>query len=245
MNNHVIGFSVSVLLHSALLLLVLALAPPAPRMQKVVPLTLAMFETRPAVSPPENVAPPSYRHSPARAVRKPKAPRDTKPAVADLAPARPPTTEESPPTRADAKPSVPDPIPASPPSEPAAPPAPEESPPTVARAAEPAITSAVSPPDPNAMARYADALTGVIARHRSYPRQAQRRGWQGQVELQLHIAPDGRLVDAQVSRSSGFDVLDRQALEMARLARPLPEPPAPLRRKEFTVLVPVMFRLGG
>lgn len=217
MNNHLIGFSVSALLHGGVAFLVLGFAPLPPPVQKAVPLTLAMFEATPAVvqPTPKSVAVPARQPAPKRTVRKPKA-----------------------------EPPKPAPKPALPRLEPAPPP--EEPPPPVALAAEPVVTApAAAPPDPNAMASYADRLASLLARHRSYPRQAQLRGWQGQVELQLHIAPDGRLVDAQVSRSSGFEPLDRQALKMARLARPLPQPPEALRSKEFTVLVPVVFRLGS
>src|SRR5690606_29548227 len=117
--------------------------------------------------------------------------------------------------------------------------------PPVARA-EPVPPAAPSAePNPTALAQYAQALADVIARHRAYPRQAQMRGWQGEVELALEIGADGRLRDAQVRRSSGFEALDRQALEMARRARPLPPPPPGLQRRDFVVLVPVVFRLGS
>jgi protein TonB len=53
----------------------------------------------------------------------------------------------------------------------------------------------------------------------SYPRLARARGWQGATDVELTILADGRVDDASVSRSSGFDVLDRAALEVARRSR--------------------------
>lgn len=232
MNNHLIGFSVSALLHGGVALLVLAAAPPPPPAEKVLPLAMRMFEIKPAAvaPPPKAVAVPV----PKRVARKPKAkpePKATPPAPRSEPPPMSLAKKEAPPTP---KPEV---------ARVEPPPAPE-APPSVALA-EPPPAPAAEPPDPSAMARYADALASLIARHRSYPRMAQLRGWQGEVELELRIAPDGRLVDAQVSRSSGFDALDRHALKMARLARPLPQPPEALRSRQFTVLVPVVFRLGS
>ena len=46
-----------------------------------------------------------------------------------------------------------------------------------------------------------------------------------------------------VARSSGFPVLDEQALTMVKGTVPLPEMPAALRGREFAITVPVVFRL--
>jgi TonB family protein len=46
-----------------------------------------------------------------------------------------------------------------------------------------------------------------------------------------------------MANSSGHDVLDRQALVMARRLSSWPLPPDELREREITVLVPVEFRL--
>jgi TonB family protein len=46
-----------------------------------------------------------------------------------------------------------------------------------------------------------------------------------------------------MANSSGHDVLDQQALVMARGLSPWPLPPDELREREITVLVPVEFRL--
>lgn len=46
------------------------------------------------------------------------------------------------------------------------------------------------------------------------------------VELELRLMTNGALVDAKVTRSSGFADLDRSALKAALRASPYPEPPA-------------------
>ena len=90
---------------------------------------------------------------------------------------------------------------------------------------------------------YGESFGRWLARHRSYPRLAQMRGWQGQVEVRVHVAKKGSVIDVVITRSSGFEVLDRQALEMVKLADPLPDLPKSLKGQEFTLDIPITFRL--
>lgn len=265
MNNHAIGFGVSVLLHGGIALLVLAAPSAPPPRERAVPVTLAMFEPAPAApsepppqAPAAEVAPPNVAPVPAPEPEPPQAEEAPPPQAAPprLARTEPPRPRKSKPKRPPPAATRPEPrtvpAPAAPPPPPqtqsvpeAARTPPPEAEPPVARAEPAPPAPAGAPPDPAALAHYAQALAGLIARHRAYPRQAQMRGWQGEVELALEIGADGRLRDAQVRRSSGFEALDRQALEMARRARPLPPPPPALQRRDFVVLVPVVFRLGS
>ncbi len=69
------------------------------------------------------------------------------------------------------------------------------------------------------------------------------RGWQGIVRVELQIDATGNVTSTTIAESSGFEILDKQALEMVRKASPLPLPPESLRGKEFTIVVPVSFKL--
>ncbi len=55
-----------------------------------------------------------------------------------------------------------------------------------------------------------------------YPAEARRKGQEGTVVLRVIIEPDGRVAGATVARSSGFELLDRAALDAARVWRFLP-----------------------
>lgn len=46
-----------------------------------------------------------------------------------------------------------------------------------------------------------------------YPRAARRRGWEGTVYLAVRIAPEGEVIAAEITQSSGFELLDQAALE--------------------------------
>ena len=99
--------------------------------------------------------------------------------------------------------------------------------------------------DNNALAQYGQSLSEWLARQQRYPRLAEMRGWEGEVRLHLRIARKGALVDVQISRSSGYDVLDRSALQLVQGAA-LPPPPANLalgNEETLDITVPVHYRL--
>jgi protein TonB len=83
----------------------------------------------------------------------------------------------------------------------------------------------------------------VDANHR-YPRIARERRWQGLVKMRVQFLPGGQVGQVSILSSSGFPVLDETALDMVRTAD-LPRAPDGLRSREFTVDVPVLFRLRG
>lgn len=59
-----------------------------------------------------------------------------------------------------------------------------------------------------------------LSRYLSYPPLARTRGWQGTVTVGFDLVPDGRLRRIHVTRSSGYDVLDRAAVDaLARVER--------------------------
>ncbi|MGH8698793.1 MAG: energy transducer TonB, partial [Burkholderiales bacterium] len=100
-----------------------------------------------------------------------------------------------------------------------------------------------APPDLGSLAQYRLALIGAASRHKPYPPRAIDRGWQGRVVLRLVIGADGALAHVLVKRSSGHDVLDRQALEMFREAHSVTPIPPALRNREFPLEVAVAYEL--
>lgn len=132
-------------------------------------------------------------------------------------------------------------------------------PPVIAAApkaeAPPTFVAPVAPPEPpkptvnqadvdNAKNQYGNLLSREVAKHKQYPKIAQMRGWQGDVELDLQIdGSSGNLIASKVRSTSGFEALDKQALEMVKKAAPFPLPPEALRAKTFNVIIPVSFKL--
>ena len=192
------------------------------------------------------------------------------PAPAPVVPVEP-VRREAPPPKKAAKPAPPEappeappapkpapvlstpqpaPVPA-PPVQAAAPPAPP-SPPVAALEPQPQPQSA-SPPQasspppaqaPESLSRdqYRLQLIDEARRHKRYPPLARENNWQGDVRVGVAIAANGR-PSVTLKGSSGYEVLDRQALEMfAQAARAVPIPP-PLRGKEFTLEVRAVYGL--
>ena len=111
----------------------------------------------------------------------------------------------------------------------------------------PQETKTVNAPSPEKVSAatndYSSLLAAAIAKYKQYPKIAQMRGWQGLIIIELQLNPQGGVIYSQIKKSSGYDVLDQEALEMIKRASPFPQPPEALRSKNFTVLVPISFKL--
>jgi len=90
--------------------------------------------------------------------------------------------------------------------------------------------------------QYGSALSREIAKHINYPGIAKMRGWQGVVEIDFQLDGNGKILSQKIRTSSGFEVLDKQALEMVKKSN-FPTPPEVLKSSVFNVTVPVSFRL--
>lgn len=194
-------------------------------------------------------------------------PTDT-PAVVKLsiampAPPKPPTPQPKP------VPPPPKPVPP-PPPQPVAPPLPLPPPPPLPRPAQhvfrhyvrpklppPVVQPPVvpTPPAPSPPPAPAAPSAGELDRFRAamrravqavvnsvYPQAAQMANETGTVYVTF-IYTDGVVSDVELAQSSGYPLLDKAALEAARIAQ-YPLPPAGLAR-DYSVKVPVTFQLAA
>lgn len=97
--------------------------------------------------------------------------------------------------------------------------------------------------DPEALQRYAAELARRLRKDQGYPRRAQRDGWQGTAVVEVHVSALARIKHVVLARSSGYDLLDEEALAKLQRLRALPTPPYPVTGRDFAVLVPIDFRL--
>ncbi len=82
-------------------------------------------------------------------------------------------------------------------------------------------------------------ISAIVQRNISYPPLARKMGWEGKVVVCFVLLPDGRLENLHILESSGYEVLDRNALEAVRKSAHLfPKPPI-----EVLVKLPVNYRL--
>lgn len=129
-----------------------------------------------------------------------------------------------------------------PPSSQAAPAAPAISG-SAASAARSDAQAAAPTADAASVERYRLDLIGMARRYKRYPRVALDNNWEGRVVVRMVVGANGMIASIQVSASSGHDVLDKQALDMIRKAKPLVPIPAAMRGREFAVEIPVRYDL--
>ena len=90
---------------------------------------------------------------------------------------------------------------------------------------------------------YGNTLWEAIGKYKQYPKIAQMRGWQGDVIVELQLDGNGKLKSKKILKGSGYDILDKQALDMVEKAAPFPVPPEAFRGSNFTIKVPIPFKL--
>ncbi len=82
-------------------------------------------------------------------------------------------------------------------------------------------------------------ISQIIQKNISYPPIARRMGWEGRVVLSIKLCTDGTVKEIRVLESSGYEVLDRNAVDtVRRVAGLFPKPPV-----EVVVKVPVNYKL--
>ena len=119
---------------------------------------------------------------------------------------------------------------------------PAEAPPAAASPGA-GTTRSGSDADTGTLDQYRLALIVAARRYKRYPAQAMDKGWQGKVEIRLVVGANGTIQSSLVKASSGYEILDNQALDMVKKAKPLTPIPAALRGREFSVDIPVIFDL--
>ncbi len=97
--------------------------------------------------------------------------------------------------------------------------------------------------DSASLGQYRSALIAAARRYRKYPRVAVENSWEGRAEVRLTIDSNGSIASLSIRTRSGYEVLDEQALEMIRKAKPLAPVPQGLRGKGFTLDLPILFSL--
>jgi len=98
-------------------------------------------------------------------------------------------------------------------------------------------------PNPQVVSNYSNLLRAHIAKHKKYPRIAQRRKMQGEVVIEIQIKGDGSLISKNIQKSSGHKVLDKEGMNMMEKSKPFPVPPEAMKNSVTTVLVPIAFNL--
>lgn len=95
----------------------------------------------------------------------------------------------------------------------------------------------------NAIPTYQQTLLSHLERYKKYPRAARRRVQEGIPHVRFRLDRQGNVLTLQLAQSSGYALLDQEALDMVERAKPLPAIPPEISGATLEVIVPVRFRL--
>ena len=90
---------------------------------------------------------------------------------------------------------------------------------------------------------YSRIVQKRVLENLSYPLKAKEAGFQGTVKLGLRISYSGKLIEAVVKQSSGYKVLDEQAVSVAKGIESFPPFPSTIDKEELWVDVPILYKL--
>jgi len=82
-------------------------------------------------------------------------------------------------------------------------------------------------------------IRDIIQKNIAYPHMARKRGLEGKVVVSFIVCADGEAQDITITESSGFEILDRSAVEAVRKASPFPKPPV-----KAALIIPVAYKLN-
>lgn len=97
--------------------------------------------------------------------------------------------------------------------------------------------------DAGSLAQYRLQLISAARKYKRYPRVAMDNNWEGDVVVRMAIGANGMISALSVKSSSGYDVLDQQALEMFKRAKPLVQIPPALRGRQFSIELRAIYSL--
>jgi protein TonB len=84
-------------------------------------------------------------------------------------------------------------------------------------------------------------ISKLVREHLEYPYLARRMGWEGEVLLFFRLTPTGEVEELKVLKSSGFEVLDKSAVNaVKRASKHFPRP-----KQIVLIKLPIQFKLEG
>lgn len=93
-----------------------------------------------------------------------------------------------------------------------------------------------------ALERELSLKVGKQMREEDYPKEAQRWRWTGTVMVDVIVGANGSVKDVSLGKTSGFHILDTQALAVVRRVSKL-FVPVQLRGRDIAVTIPISFHL--
>jgi periplasmic protein TonB len=109
--------------------------------------------------------------------------------------------------------------------------------------APPAARAAPPPPASTGSDSWEGRVLAALNKRRRYPPAARARRQQGVPWIRFMIDRQGKVLSAQLERSSGVQALDMEAKALPKRSQPLPAPPAERAGETIELVVPIEFYL--
>ena len=93
------------------------------------------------------------------------------------------------------------------------------------------------------VSEYVRKVSQQIRRNFVYPWAAKEANLEGSLRLRLRIYYTGQLLGVEIRESSGYDVLDENAVNIVKKVAPYPAFPAEMKQKELWIDIPIDYRL--
>lgn len=105
-------------------------------------------------------------------------------------------------------------------------------------------TSNISEDLTDPVVSYSRIIQKRIMDNLTYPFSAKEAGFQGPATLKLHLSYQGELLDVSVEKSSGYKILDDNAINVAKQIYSYPPFPASVDSKELWIDIPIVYSLN-
>lgn len=94
-------------------------------------------------------------------------------------------------------------------------------------------------------ANYLAILVAQLAEHKRYPFSSRQKAEEGIAVLDFEISRTGKVMLANIQKSSGFPALDKAVLSMLKRAEPFPPVPPDIKGEPIRLTLPIAFKLNG
>ncbi|MGQ9744427.1 MAG: energy transducer TonB [Dissulfurimicrobium sp.] len=81
-------------------------------------------------------------------------------------------------------------------------------------------------------------IRDLIMQNLSYPMMARKMGWSGRVVVSFTVLDDGHVEDIKVVETSGFNILDKNAIKTIEKTAPFPRPPV-----KAELIIPIVYKI--
>jgi TonB family protein len=103
--------------------------------------------------------------------------------------------------------------------------------------------AAVTESLPGPIAGYAGIIQKRILENLTYPTSAKQAGFQGTTKLSLWLSYSGELLEVKIKSSSGYQMLDENAVSAAQGITAYPPFPPYIKEKDLWIDIPIEYRL--